>query len=821
MKTIKFIIALYLSIFASGIVYAQVPSPYLYKWFPLNSGTTNDLNMIFSSGSSWIVGENGSIFRMDGDNLTPITSGTTNDLYSMHAHSNFWIVGENGTILKSSDGINWTSVNSGTTNTLYSFARTFINTFTIVGSNGLILRSTNNGDTWSPQTSGTTSDLKMINYSSLNSIWIAGSNGTLLKSTDYGLNWIPQNIGTTNDLNAIKMLDNIGYIIGSNGLILKTDNGGLNWTQQASGTNANLKAFDASGWIVGSGGTILRTTNGGINWILQDSVPNANLNSIKMIGEIGWTIGNAGTFLKRRLDSTYLPYKSFEPNNIGTYIWNTGIFNQPPIANMPSFEWPIGSGNNYVSSSGINVAGYYNNQLRMASASYEGENTFGYCDNGAFYTDNRFKIYKVNRNDSYLSNPDWANWGVMVPFGAPFVDVNHNGTYEPQIDTPGVKNASQTLFICFTDANPQTHILYEGFGGGTQPLGAEFHLTAWGYNKPGLQNVQFLKWEIINKSTSSWDSTYFGLFCDPDISTFGNEDYIGCDITRNLGYGYKAVSEPNYQPHPPVVGFDILKGPIDKYSNPHDSIFMSSFDYFNCGGCYTPPCETTPSGNPLGAYNFLKGSKSDGTPYYNPLTGFRTKFCYPGDPESGIGWTEYDGSVLNCNGDSITGSNVIPVNPPCDRRFLMGSGSENLKINPGDTQTIIIAQMIARGSNNLNSITLLKGLSDYVQNFYNSGFVIGVEPISSTVPKSFRLHQNYPNPFNPKTKIKIEIAKWGDVKLIVYDILGREVAKLVNEKLKPGTYEVTFDGSNYASGVYFYKLISDDFSEIKKMLLIK
>ncbi|MFC2092649.1 YCF48-related protein [Bacteroidota bacterium] len=820
MKTLKALISLYLILLCSGNLSAQVPSPYLYKWFPLNSGTTNDLNMIFSSGSSWIVGENGSIFRMDGDNLTPITSGTTNDLYSMHAHGNFWIVGENGTILKSPDGINWTSVNSGTTNTLYSYARTYINTFTIVGSNGLILRSTNNGDTWSPQASSTTSDLKMINYSSLNSIWIAGSNGTLLKSTDYGLNWIPQNIGTTNDLNVIKMLGNTGYIFGSNGLILKTDNGGLNWTQQVSGTSANLKSYDASGWIVGSSGTILRTTNGGINWILQDSVPSANLNSVKMIGEIGWTIGNAGAFLKRRLDSTYLPYKSFEPNNIGTYIWNTGIFNQPPITNMPSFEWPVGSGNSYVYSSGINIAGYYNNQLRMASASYEGESMFGYCDSGAFYTDNRFKIYKVNRNDSYLSNPDWADWGVMVPFGAPFVDVNHNGTYEPQIDTPGVKNASQTLFVCFTDANPQSHILYEGFGGGTQPLGAEFHLTAWGYNKPIINDIQFLKWEIINKSISSWYNTFFGLFCDHGFNWMSQE-YIGCDTMRNLGYGYNAVNELNYQPNPPALGFDILKGPINKYSNPHDSIFMSSFDYFNCGGCYTPPCETTPSGDPSGAYNFLKGTKRDGTPYYNPLSGIRTKCCYPGDPENGIGWTEYDGSVLNCNGDSITGSNVIPVNPPCDRRFLMGSGSVNLTINPGDTQTIIIAQMIARGSNNLNSVTLLKELSDYAQNLYNSGFVIGIEPISSTIPKSYRLHQNYPNPFNPVTKIRFELPKSSFVKLIVYDILGREITKLVNKKLTVGSYETEWDGSGFASGVYFYQLRANDFSETKRMLLIK
>jgi hypothetical protein len=248
---------------------------------------------------------------------------------------------------------------------------------------------------------------------------------------------------------------------------------------------------------------------------------------------------------------------------------------------------------------------------------------------------------------------------------------------------------------------------------------------------------------------------------------------------------------------------------------------MNAFTHFSCVSCNPPPCETDPNGEPLGAYHFWQGLKKDRTPWYNPLTGLRTKFCYPGDPESGIGWTEYRGSVRNCNGDSITSSNVITVNPPGDRRLLMSSGSNNLKVNPGDTQTIVIAQLIARGTSNLNSVTKLKELSDIAQNLYNSGFVIGVEPISSTIPKSYRLHQNYPNPFNPTTKIKFEIPKSSFVKLIVYDILGREVTKLVNEKLTTGIYETEWDGNTLASGIYFYKLVANDYSETKKMLMIK
>jgi flagellar hook assembly protein FlgD len=86
---------------------------------------------------------------------------------------------------------------------------------------------------------------------------------------------------------------------------------------------------------------------------------------------------------------------------------------------------------------------------------------------------------------------------------------------------------------------------------------------------------------------------------------------------------------------------------------------------------------------------------------------------------------------------------------------------------------------------------------------------------------SFKLEQNYPNPFNPKTTIKYEIPKSGFVTLQVYDVLGRLVKTLINEKQNAGTYEVEFDGTNLASGVYFYKLTADDFKAVKKMILLK
>jgi photosystem II stability/assembly factor-like uncharacterized protein len=97
----------------------------------------------------------------------------------------------------------------------------------------------------------------------------------------------------------------------------------------------------------------------------------------------------------------------------------------------------------------------------------------------------------------------------------------------------------------------------------------------------------------------------------------------------------------------------------------------------------------------------------------------------------------------------------------------------------------------------------------------------GIVEINNEVPTSYSLLQNYPNPFNPATNIRYAISKSGMVKLVVFDVLGREVEILVNESLKPGTYESTFNGSNYPSGIYFYKIQTDDFAQTKRMILIK
>ncbi|RPI16845.1 MAG: T9SS C-terminal target domain-containing protein [Ignavibacteriae bacterium] len=111
--------------------------------------------------------------------------------------------------------------------------------------------------------------------------------------------------------------------------------------------------------------------------------------------------------------------------------------------------------------------------------------------------------------------------------------------------------------------------------------------------------------------------------------------------------------------------------------------------------------------------------------------------------------------------------------------------------------------------------------------FMKRGFVTSVGIVSSNeTVHDFKLYDNYPNPFNPSTKIKFSVAsnvkrEMSNVKITVFDVIGREITTLVNEQLKPSTYEVEWNASDYPSGVYFYTLTTESFSETKKMILIK
>jgi len=152
--------------------------------------------------------------------------------------------------------------------------------------------------------------------------------------------------------------------------------------------------------------------------------------------------------------------------------------------------------------------------------------------------------------------------------------------------------------------------------------------------------------------------------------------------------------------------------------------------------------------------------------------------------------------------------------------------------------TLFVGQMVKKGSYNIhiNHLNVLRTIEEmYGLNYAGSSNdssaisseywlnATDVNPNNdkSGVPSNYRLLQNYPNPFNPSTNIKYDLPKEGLVTLRVYDILGKEVKTLVNEFERAGTYKITFNASDLPSGIYFYRLSSKNFNQVKKFILLK
>jgi len=518
----------------------------------------------------------------------------------------------------------------------------------------------------------------------------------------------------------------------------------------------------------------------------------------------GWYPKNSGTTsnLNRAISS-----KKLDANNISTWFRNNGSFNYDPSLYMPGFEWPRGSGKFARFASGMWIGARVGSDTLVAVAEYGFEYRPGYTDNNGIphgQNDPNYIIYKLTYGVNDSGRIYWPNALLgNSDQGAPVYFDNQTNSWRP------LDFGSQTLFYRITDSYPQSHTLFR-----TPPLKADLMRLDFSLDVPGgLADVAISQFTVINRSTNVWQNTYFGIWTDDDIG-YADDDKVGCDSALNLGYTYNGNPIDYQYGIPPAVGFLFLRGALNFTGNNNDTVYictsktpvaligykdrkMNSFIHYMSTN---DPC----AGPPLlyyEAYRYMSGLNRCGEPFINPFGGYPTRYMFSGDPVTNQGWVQPHSY---------------------DQRFMASTGPVNM--NPGDTQVIVVAQLIARGTSNLNSITRLRELVPVVKNYYNSCYTnppIGIQPISSEIPSEFRLYQNYPNPFNAVTVIRYELMLNGPVSLKIFDALGREVSVLVNEKQTPGTYEVKWNAADFQSGVYFYRLAAAGFTESRKMVLIK
>jgi len=416
-------------------------------------------------------------------------------------------------------------------------------------------------------------------------------------------------------------------------------------------------------------------------------------------------------------------------NRFRSIFRNNGIWHFDVIANTEGTEWPAGSGDSPIFASGQYIGAKVNGEIKVAAIQHSAtEFQAGEIDSPGVALnpkDPKYRWYEL-RSDG---TGDWDNWPTEQ--GA---RIDENG--DPLLI------GDQTIFSVWNDLTD--HAEY-----GTNKLSVEVRQTAFAFdNFNALGDVQFIKWQLVNKSGQFWDSTYFSVWQDPDLGD-ASDDLIGCDSIFGMGFCYNAYNDDQtYGIAPPATGVDFVQGPIieelgSNVTLPDGSVLqdkrmlqMTCFDHW--------PGGDSPMGNPWDGedvWNYMRGFWRDGTPITFGNRGYNTpgpshpptKFMFSGDPESQSGWLDYGAD---------------------DRRFFMTTGpfpmaawtahdlSSDLNGNgqpdfgePG-VQEIVAAVMVARGTSNLNSVTVLKEVDQLAELAYSHNFKFVTPPESPVVQVS-------------------------------------------------------------------------------------
>ncbi len=416
---------------------------------------------------------------------------------------------------------------------------------------------------------------------------------------------------------------------------------------------------------------------------------------------------------------------------------------------------------------------------------------------------------------------DWKEW--PVDLGAPYYDVNEDGSYDPVYDEdgypipavfdkegnlieggdyPGIAQADQVVWLVVNDLNEAKVKAHSG----TLPIGLELQITLWAYNQPNntLGQIVFKRYKIINKSGMILDSMFVAQYSDPDIGDY-SDDLVGCDTTLSLHFAYNGnVADAEYfkAGYPPAAaGFDFFQGPMVpspgdtavfnlKYVPDHKNLPMTSFGYFAAGGEISDP--------PMGVidftlqwYNMLNGytptnDLENPTPYIigsGPLKGQPSKFPLYGDP------------VSDPNGESSDIDGKGENMGPGDRRMFAATGPFTMQ--PGDEQEIVVALIGGLGGDNLQSVADLKSTDVVAQIAYDSLFKVIPKPPAAPNVRYFIENDQVTLDWSFDST---RIAETEETKIINYTFEGYNVYQLPSPTAKltdPGVKRIaTFDVPN-------------------------
>jgi photosystem II stability/assembly factor-like uncharacterized protein len=700
----------------------------------------------------------------------PLPQGNT--LRAVHAITAnvIYTVGDAGAILKTTNGgSKWVVQSSGTTTRLNGAWFFDAAKGIVVGDSGTMLRTTDGGLAWSPLTSGCTNPLYAVTFVGSDTGTAVGYPGIILRTTDGGRTWAEQLGGAASFFLAVSFVDaNKGIIVGSSGTILRTTNGGASWSRRLSGTTNRLHGVSfndpTNGIAVGHLGTILRTTDGGASWSPQQSGTLNHLYGVRFIDpQTGVAVGDGGIVLRTGDGGVIWVLQS-----LGAASWFSSV-------SFTSFL--LGT-----------AVGPYGTISRTT----DGGITWSAQTPGP-----RSSYFAVSFNG--------ASTGVIAGESGALLRTDNGGsTWVPQNtgsseDLQGIALPNQNLAIAVSNS-------------GNVFRSTDFGVT-WTKNKRAttLSGIAFV-------------TPSLGFAVGRNIIQVGglDEDRTIILRTTNAGSSWTTYSAGiwRYWLHAVTV----LSSEIAVAVGDSGSILRTN----DHGQSWFPLAGKWPL--------------EDMRPGLLPMTNLHLRAVSFADTSRGLVVGD-SGLVLRTTNGGYAWSTMPRITP--QKLFAVRMLNAANAIAVGDSGVFLrsvdgglnwmqevsgtSSALYAIASTNADRTTIVgEGGTVFGQ---IQGAVTAIEQDRSfqSLPDQMVLGQNYPNPFNPRTTISFQITSSDGfegsatslVTLKILDLLGREVATLVDERMEAGFHTAVWNASGFATGVYFYRLRSGNNVLTRKLLLLK
>ncbi len=721
----------------------------------------------------------------------------------------------------------------------------------VAGDGGFIRKTEDGGENWIFQATGGVGQIfNSLDFINEETGIIVGTDASILKLTAPN-NWdeINDGFGAPIILNDVEFpSQNIGYAVGrnqNNSVVLKTIDGGETWQQLVLPINGILEASSFisvnSGFIVGRNGIILKTDNGGDNWdIIDDGFPVAyDYYSVQFVSQnTVFVSGNDGVIIRSNNDGlnwTMLEtYRSQLP--VGLVTYNSLHF----IDHMNGFAVASKNGSYQVVLRTTDGGAFWGIQNSNAfdqngvndaalDAVHFGSNNVGY----AVGYDGTIIKYGVPEDHIQINDAVVGIENVIVQPGnmieVPLkVALSENVKMSSlEIEIGGFQGLAQFLGVItqgtLTEAsnwmyevNNSTSSLNIAFAGSTE-ISGNGELFRLQFYVPDDLTVDFIPiynyGTVINDGSINVNIKDGGIKLEGGI-TYGDVDNDGSiralDASFILKYLNGILSETEINAIAADVSLDKTISTIDaslilKY-------VVSLIDTL-------PYSETLP--NSTGNIELENSFVSSDELITNvPLTikngeniyGSHFVFEFDYEKLSFVGIENWNEELSAALKEVSVEDGIIKVSVASSKANLLNGLIANMKFEVKNIASLPVEV-------NLKQLRINEEETQFDVSTSIINLVTSVE--NGGIPTEFELSQNYPNPFNPTTSIKFAIPQNDFVSIKVYDILGNEIAVLVNEELNAGFYNINFDASNLVSGLYIYRIQSNNFVDVKKMLLVK